>query len=141
LTAALTKASSECDRLEKERGDAADRKTREETAAALELLSRECIESAEVVRAAVDRLYGCMVKAATIAPEAGGLATFAEMARVEIPSGSELIARLLRQNRDQVLGGHAPPRMPTLPERYIEILPPVVPDRNAVLPAQHSMGR
>jgi hypothetical protein len=120
LRAALTKASSECDRLEKERGDAADRKTREETAAALELLSRECVESAEAVRAAVDRLYACMVKAATIAPEASGLATFSEMARVEIPSGAELIAKLLRQNREQVLAGHAPARMPMVPEPFVQ---------------------
>jgi hypothetical protein len=127
LRAALAKASAEVNRLEQARADAADKARREEVAAALELLARECIESAEAVRAAVDRLYTCMVKAATIAPEAGGLATFSEMARVEIPSGAELISKLLRQNREQVFSGGAPPRMPVVPEPYVEIIPPPVP--------------
>jgi hypothetical protein len=127
LRAALLKSEAEVARLERERADAADRSRREEVGAALELVSRECVESAEEVRAAVDRLYGNMARAATIAPEAGGLTTFAEMARVEIPEGADLIARLVRQNREQVLAGHAPPRMPTLPEPYVEILPPPAP--------------
>lgn len=119
LRAALAKATAEVNRLEQARADAADKARREEVGAALELVSRECIESAEAVRIAVDRLYTCMVKAATIAPEAGGLATFAEMARVEIPSGAELISKLLRQNREKVFCGSAPPRMPMVPEPFV----------------------
>jgi hypothetical protein len=61
----VKKAEAEVARLERERADAADRSRREEVGAALELVSRECVESAEAVRAAVDRLYACMVKAAT----------------------------------------------------------------------------
>ncbi|SHH32290.1 hypothetical protein [Bradyrhizobium erythrophlei] len=120
LRSALAKATVEVNRLEQARADAADKARREEVASSLELVAREVVESAEAVRAAVDRLYVVMAKAATIAPEAAGLATFAEMARVEIPSGAELIARLVRQNREQVLSGGAPPRMPVVPEPYIQ---------------------
>lgn len=129
LKAALARSEALVADLERARDEAADKKQREGTAAATELFARECIEAGAAVAAAVDRLRVVMVKAAPVAPEANGLAVFAEMAKREVPEGSALISRLLRQHREMVLAGLAPSTLKEPPQPFIEavaVKPPTV---------------
>jgi hypothetical protein len=56
--------------------------------------------------------------------EANGLANFAEVARREVPDGSSLVARLLREHRARVLDGSGPAIMKQ-PDAapYVEAIP------------------
>jgi hypothetical protein len=118
--AALSKAEADVARLEHERAEAADFAQREQTAASIELLSREVVEAAAAFVEAAAVLADCSLRASVAgAPEANGLMQFARAVQSEIPAGADLTAKLLRNHRAAVLARSAPALLAKPPEAYV----------------------
>ena len=120
LQAAIADVERQLAALEQTKVDNADRKQRDETAAATELLAREVIDAAAAFDAAAAVLAGCTARAAPIVPEATGVQNFALITRVEIPAASGMIAALLRGHAAAVLDGTAPAALPSPEAPFVE---------------------
>jgi hypothetical protein len=116
----LATAEALVSRLEAARDEQADTAQRTETAASIELLSREVIEAADAFVKAAAALADCANRASVAgAPESAGLVKFAQAVQSEIPAGADLVSRLLRNHRAAVLARTAPALLAQPPAAYI----------------------
>jgi hypothetical protein len=125
ITSAISTVETQLAGLEAAHNAVADRTLREKTASEIELLTRRCVESGAALLKSAQAHAEYIAKIVPIVPEAGQVLHFALILSNELPAATELIARLARQHREQVLAGAAPPVLKPPPEPYVA--PPVAP--------------
>jgi hypothetical protein len=119
----LENADIEIARLKAEQDKAADQKQRNQTAIDCHKLIEALAETGDAMGAAAKRLSGIAARIVPIAPEAGGLQSFADVAEQQIPEAVALLSRLIREHAAAVLRRDAPP---TVKKPEAPIVPAVV---------------
>ena len=120
LRAALAQSEIQVSNLERERDALADRKQRDETAAAAELLAREIIAATKALDVAAAALVDCTSRAIPTVFEATGLHNLAKICCTEAPAAADHIAKLLRVHAAGVLRGEGPATMRVPDAPFVE---------------------
>ena len=111
--------------LERAKAEAADKKTRAETAAEIELMVTELNKAGAEFNEIAARFAKHTAAAVPVVFEALGLDRFMGTCLAEVPAALELVAKLLRAHSDQVIAGTAPATLPR-PENEVTAQVPAV---------------
>ncbi len=126
LTAALAETERQVSALERARDDAADKKRRAETAAAIEKLAQDLTQAAAAFDTGSSQLAETCSRIAPIVLDCYGLQAFAMNARAEVPAAVQMITGILKDRARSTLAGTAPaalPKVETIPEP-VQLPPP-----------------
>jgi hypothetical protein len=124
LTAALVDADAQVLMHQRDEDDAADQKQRSATVIDCHKLIDELAKEGDVIAASASRLSGIAARIVPIAPEAGGLKSFSDVATQQIPEAVALLSRLIREHAAAVLRREAPstvkkPEQPVTPPAVV----------------------
>jgi hypothetical protein len=120
LRAALATSETLVSNLERERNALSDRKQRDETAAAAELLAREIITATKALDDAAATLMDCTARAIPVVYEASGLHNLAKICHTEGLTAAGHVAKLLRVHAAAVLRSEAPATMKMPDAPFVE---------------------
>ena len=112
LTAALAETEQQITDLEHAGDDAADKKLRVETGAAIEKLGQELAEAAAAFDAGSSHLAEICSRIAPIVLDCYGLQAFAMNARAEVPAAVQMVTGILKDRTRATLAGTAPAALP-----------------------------
>src|SRR5438552_12990040 len=120
IAAALAAAEQHLAVLENAQVEAADRKVRRETAAAIEQLATEYEQAIGPYAAAAAVLADLSTRSSLLIFESRGLEAFFQSSKIEVAAAVEVVAASLRAHAASVVRGEAAAAMPIPEQTYVD---------------------
>lgn len=117
---AIVEIDAEIEKIEKDLAAIADEKIRRETAAQIDVLTKEFEADGVAAIAAINKWIGSSQRAAELVLESHALTAFLMSAAAETPAAAEMVTRELRSRAQATIDKRAPAALPKSPPVLIE---------------------
>lgn len=117
---AIVEIDAEIEKIEKDLAAIADEKMRRETAAQIDVLTKEFEADGIAAIAAINKWTRSSQRAAELVLESHALTAFLMSAAAETPAAAEMVTRELRSRAQATIAGTAPATLPKTPPVLVE---------------------